>query len=206
MGPKRGFRCHACEHPERATIDVGLAEHRSVYAMAKHFGISRFSLYRHRKRHLTEAVLAKLVGSSNYAVANLEELRTNEAERLLSNAVEVRRRLYSNAESAERAGDYRAASQSYAFILRSLELIGKLLDQFKGHAKQTVNQLVISPDYIRLRAALIQALQPYPEARQGVARVLRELESIDVHATEQLPMSDPKGRGISQAIVDGFGS
>ena len=68
----------------------------------------------------------------------------------------------------------------YAVILRSLTLIGQLLDQFKGHERTTINQLVVSPDYIRLRAALIQALGPYPEARRAVAKVLSDLETVEV--------------------------
>ena len=180
-------------------IDVGLAEHRSVIAMSKRFGISIHSLYRHRYRHLTPAVLTKLASGSSYAVENLEALRTTEAERLLSNAVEVRRRLYANAESAEEVGDFKAASQSYAFILRSLELIGKLLSQFKGYQSTTINQLTISPDYLKLRAALIQALAPYPDARRAVAAVLREIEDIDPSATTQsLPLTIPRAAKVSK--------
>ena len=130
------------------------------------------------------------MSGSPYATENLETLRTVESERLLSNAVEVRRRLYASAESAEAVGDFKGASHAYAIILRSLEMVGKLLDQFKGHERTVINQLTISPDYIKLRAALINALRPYPEARVAVAAVLRDIESVDVTGdTKSLPRS-----------------
>ena len=175
----RGLRFGACRircYRKRAQIDVAIAEHRATKGMAARFGISRDSIYRHRRRHLTSAMLAKLASGSAYTVENLTELKSRESERLLSNAVEIRRRLYENAEAAERAGDHKAATSSYAVILKSLELMGKLLDQFKGHERTTVNQLIISPDYLRLRAALIGVLAPYPELtcrRHSAARSRR---------------------------------
>jgi len=173
----RGKGCKVCRHPERPQIEVALAEHRNSKGISGRFGVTCDSLYRHRKRHLTRAMLAKLASGSAYTVDNLHELKARESERLLANAVEIRRRLYENAESAERAGDHKAATLSYGVILKSLELIGRLLDQFKGHERSVVNQLIVSPDYIRLRAALIGALAPYPEARAAVARVLVDLET-----------------------------
>jgi len=154
--------------------------------MKVRFGVSVDSLYRHRKKHMTKEMIAKLASGSAYAVENLRELKTKESERLLSNAVEVRRRLYANAEGAEKTGDYKAATNAYAVIIRSLELIGKLLDQFKGHERTTVNQLLIAPDYVRRRGALLVALLPYPEARMAVAKVLRDLESVEVEATKEI--------------------
>jgi len=186
MGPQPGYACKVCLHPERPAIDVGLAEHRSIQAMKARFGVSLDSLYRHRRKHMTKEMLAKLASGSAYVVENLTELKTKESERLLANAVEVRRRLYANAEGAEKTGDYKAATASYAVIIRSLELIGKLLDQFKGRERTTVNQLLIAPDYIRLRGALLHALLPFPEARMAVAKVLRDLESVEVEATKEL--------------------
>lgn len=187
MGPKPGYNCRICKHAERATIDQGLAEHRSINGMSKRFGVSIDSLHRHRRKHLPKAVVAKLMSGTAYEVQNLEELKGRESERLLSNAVIVRSRLYALAEGAEAAGDFKAASQTYGVIIRSLELIGKLLDSFRGRERTTVNQLVISPDYLRLRGALIQALQPYPAARAAVAAVLRDLESAETSSTADLP-------------------
>ena len=179
--PIKGAPCRVCTHAERAVIDVALVEGRSKTAMAVRFGVSIHSLWRHFYNHLPPAVRAAILTTKkDYSATNLEELRVNESEGLLANAVEVRRRLYVNAEAAEQAGDFRAATQSYSKILDALNLVGKLLNQFAGHHAQQVNQLVVSPDYLRLRAALIQALAPFPEARVAVAKVLRELETVEI--------------------------
>lgn len=131
-------------------------------------------------------VQAVALAGKSYSVENLEQLREVESERLLANVVNVRARLYQNADQAEKVGDLKAANLSYAQIIRTLELVGKLLNQFSAHARVVHNSLVISPDYLRLRSALIEALQPYPEARMTVARVLREMEEI--------PEVEPNGK------------
>lgn len=173
--------CKVCTHAERAAIEVGLAEHRSIKGMSQRFGMSIFSLYRHRQHHMPPQLIAKLLSGKPYAQQNLDELRVTESEGLLQNAVIVRDRLYRNAESAESVGDFRAAVLAYGKIIDSLTLIGKLLNQFSAHAHVVNNQLIVSPDYLRLRTALIAALEPYPEARQAVARVLREIEAVEVN-------------------------
>lgn len=176
--PRERGECKTCFHHERAVIELGLAQGRSVSAMAKRFGVSVFSLYRHRRAHMPPAVIERALRGtdSGLLVENLEDLKLSEGERLLSNIVAVRGRLYRLAESAEKVGDYKAATYSYGHILRTLEAAGKMLDGFKGAQQTVINQLIVSGDYLRLRAALINALAPYPEARQAVAKVLRDME------------------------------
>jgi hypothetical protein len=201
-----GIGCKICKHAERAAIDVGLAEHRSINGMSKRFGVSIWSLHRHRQRHMPKALITRLMSGSAYEVENLDELKSRESERLLSNAVEVRSRLYNNAEAAERVGDFSAATKSYAVIIHSLELIGKLLDSFHGREKQTINQLVISPDYLRLRAALIQALASYPDARKAVAAVVRDLETAEVTSTADIPKETRVLKTSKEVAANGAGT
>lgn len=68
---------------------------------------------------------------------------------------------------------------AYGQINASLTLLGRLLDQFTSHNKIINNSLIISPDYLKLRAGLIQALEPFPQARIEVAKVLRSLETVE---------------------------
>jgi hypothetical protein len=180
----KGKGCRVCNHGELATINIALVEGRSKTAMAVRFGISIHSLWRHYYNHIPPAARAQMLATrQDYSAVNIELLTRNENEGALANAVEVRRRLYKIAEGAEAAGDFKAATGAYGKILDALNLVGKLLNQFAGHHAQQVNQLVVSPDYLRLRAALINALQPYPEARAAVAKVLRDLEAVEVEAT-----------------------
>ena len=54
-----------------------------------------------------------------------------------------------------------------------LQLVARLLGQLPGRAEQpgpTVNVLVASPEWLTTRAAILAALEPYPEAREAVAQ------------------------------------
>jgi len=61
-----------------------------------------------------------------------------------------------------------------------LQLVARLLGQLPGPAEQTagrgttVNVLVASPEWLTTRAAILAALEPYPEAREAVARAVRK--------------------------------
>ena len=57
-----------------------------------------------------------------------------------------------------------------------LQLVARLLGQLPGPAEQngtTVNVLIASPEWLTTRAAILAALEPYPEAREAVARAVR---------------------------------
>lgn len=58
------------------------------------------------------------------------------------------------------------------------ELLAKLLGQLKDGP--TVNVL-ISPDWQRLRSVILEALMPYPDARIALAETLAEVESNAIH-------------------------
>jgi hypothetical protein len=45
--------------------------------------------------------------------------------------------------------------------------------------------VLVQPEYLELRSALVRALQPYPDARAAVAAVLHQIEG---KAAERPPM------------------
>jgi len=76
----------------------------------------------------------------------------------------------------------RVSSQLHA----NLELTGKLLGDLGIGSTTNVNVLVL-PAYVEMRVAVVQALAPFPEARQAVAAALHQLESkaaADITSTE----------------------
>jgi hypothetical protein len=46
-------RCGVCAHPRRAEVDEVLRERHNVSKIARELGVTRFSVQRHRDRHLT---------------------------------------------------------------------------------------------------------------------------------------------------------
>src|SRR6185312_16698955 len=101
-----------------------------------------------------------LLSAQRPTAIDLEALRVSESEGLLHQLVAQRARLQQHAELAGQLGDVRGAISAEGAITGNLALVGKLLGQLSvtHHVKHT--SLLISPDYLRLRQALVTALRP----------------------------------------------
>ena len=134
-------------------------------SVAPQYGISDTALRRHRKDHVP-IMLVQAHQAAEIARADdlLDRVRMLEAkaEMLLA--------------SAEQAGDIRTALLAIREARGCLELLAKLLGELDERPQ--VN-LLISPEWATVRAVLLAALGPYPEARAAVARQLAGLEAGD---------------------------
>ena len=150
--------CHVCQHSERGAIDLALARGVGCPSLAKKHGISRSSVWRHLRRHLPSDVMARLKGEALTGLTgkvDLESLRRDEGQALLSNLIAVRAKLQNLSDAADAAGDFKAAGAIQSRILETLRTVGELLNSFSESHAQTINSLTISPDYLRLRVSLI---------------------------------------------------
>jgi hypothetical protein len=178
---KHGPQCHVCKHRERAAIDLALARGVSPGALARRYGVGSDSLYRHSRNHLPAQLRAKLIAGPDLDI-DLERLRETESQSLLMNLVALRRRLFHSFDVAEENGDSHMVSRIAAQLHRNMELVGRLLgDLSVGH---TTTNILIQPQYVELRVALVNALAGFPEARQAVATVLHRLENKSAAAIE----------------------
>ena len=75
-------------------------------------------------------------------------------------------------DKAERAGDFRAALTGIRELVRIVELMARVSGELQE--AQTVNVLIM-PEWAAIRAAMMQALAPYPAARVSVAQALQEV-------------------------------
>jgi len=178
-----GASCKICQHPERAKIELGLANRVPANALARKFDASRDSIARHRKNHMPPQLVAALLATGKPTVIDLEQLRKSESEGLVQHLVAQRGYLYGLAKQAEDMGDLRAAIQAHGRINDTLALTGKLLGELVTHQSVSIQQLIVQPEYLQLRQALIQALRPFPDARHAVAEVLRQVEGERPHFT-----------------------
>lgn len=169
------LQCTVCRHRERAAIDLALARKVSVDAIAKRYKLGRDALYRHAKNHLPAQLRAKLLAGPSIEGLDLDRLKETESQSLLANLVALRHRLFATLDTAEAAGDGNMLSRVAGQLHHNLELTGKLLGDL-GVGSTTINNVLLVPAYVEMRVALVRALQPYPEARQAVAQVLRRLE------------------------------
>lgn len=52
-------------------------------------------------------------------------------------------------------------------------------DASPAHPSSLASQFFASPDWRRLRASIMSALEPYPDARQSLARALQESNALE---------------------------
>jgi transposase-like protein len=151
-------RCTICYHPERDAIEQALLMGESFRAVAVHFGTSATALFRHRQGHLAVALVkAQEATEMVHGDTLLEQVRALQTKTLTILA------------RAEAAGQLTVALQAVREARGCLELLAKLLGEL--NQGPTVNVLV-TPEWQRLRAALITALAPFPEARAAVLQAL----------------------------------
>ena len=110
------------------------------------------------------------------AGVDLDKLKESESQSLLANLVALRHRLFAALDAAEEYGDGGMLTRVSSQLHANLELTGKLLGDLGVGSTTNVNVLIM-PQYVELRVALVQALSAFPEAKLAVAQVLHQLES-----------------------------
>lgn len=154
--------CTICEHPEREAIDRALVGEASNLSVSALFGVSESAIRRHKANHLP----AKLV-----MARQAEEVA--EADGLLSQVQDLQGRALGILDAAEGTGDLRTALGAIREARGNLELLAKLLGELDD--RPVVNVLV-SAEWLELRAVVVDALEAHPEARGAVLRALEEVE------------------------------
>jgi len=153
--------CKVCRHPARQDIDAALAEGVALREIQAHHGVSIDSLRRHAENHLPRTLVqAQAVAEAVAGDTLLDKITTLEGE-----ARQLKDR-------AERAGDVRTALVAVRELCRIVELQARLVGELKD---QQVN-ILVHPRWIAVRAELVAALRPYPEAQQAVSSALLRLD------------------------------
>lgn len=156
--------CLICSHPQREAIEQALMEGKSysgIVAFCSDSPFSKFSLSRHKLRHLPSA-LAKAQEAAEIArgddlLAQLRDLQARTSG-ILNQATD----------------DHRLALSAIREARSNIELLGKLLGEIRE--SPTVN-ILISPDWSRIRGVLYQALSLYPAVRVPLAKALKEIDN-----------------------------
>lgn len=145
--------CTVCSHPEREAIDRALLSGEANRRIAAHHAVSEQAVRRHKADHLP-AALAK--------AHEAEEV--SRADDLLGQVRDLQARALSILEKAEAAGELRTALGAIREARGNLELLAKLL----GELDERPVNVLISPEWVELRAVIVTALQPHPDAREAV--------------------------------------
>jgi len=173
----KGRECGACAHPDRASIELGLANRVPLRVLSKRYGLSIDSIHRHRHKHMTPELTAQLMTRGRLTEIDLEHFRTTESEGILHHLVALRARLYQSLDQADDEGKGSDVAKISSTLLKNLELTAKLLGDLNAGSTNLTQNILILPEYHGLRTAIMQALKPYPEARAAVANALQTYET-----------------------------
>ena len=155
--------CSVCTNPHRADVDKALVGGASNRAVARQYGLSKDAVARHRAQHVSEK-LAKAEAAAEVA----------EATDLLREVRALRSKAYGLLLKAEAAGDIRTALAGVREARGCLELLAELEGELDR--KPTIN-ILVAPEWLTVRSAMLDALAPFPEARVAVAGRLIALEA-----------------------------
>jgi hypothetical protein len=172
---KRVFKSSITEHVDRARIERDLALGRPLRVIAKKYKVSITAAFRHKKK-LPPQLKAALAAHALKPGEDLEKLRIDESEGLLGHLAAQLARLLISQDACLEAEQFGLVAQLAGQVHRNIELVGKYLGEFASHSTQTTISILVTPEYLDLRAALLRALQPYQEARAAVAAALHQVE------------------------------
>jgi hypothetical protein len=174
---KPGAKCTVCAHERRHQIDIGLVHQVAARVLAERFNLSKDAIHRHAANHLTPPMRAAILAARKPSEIDLEALRADEAEGLLAGLVGQRARLLVKADMAMEWGDVKGSVAAENAIASNYTLVAKLLGQLVQVHDVRHTNLLISPDYLKLRSTLVDTLRAFPEAARAVGAALHRLEA-----------------------------
>src|SRR5215467_14477862 len=173
--PKRtvGLRCTICNHPARPQIDLAIATGLSKRAIAERFSVSPDAVWRHGQSHLTPELRAAVATKLLQRDGDMRRVLLEEGTGVVEALKAIRGPLFGLFLVAIDAGDSKAAAALAARLHESLALAAKLTGELAPQAGVTVTNILLSPDFQRLRAELMRVLARHPEVQAEVAAVFR---------------------------------
>ena len=155
-----GRTCTVCAHKDLDEINRLLLCSDSYRDIARQFGLSKDALARHKESHIP-ATLVK--------AEDIKEIA--KAGNLLDDIQGLREKSTKILERAEQAGDLKTALLGIREARSCLELLAKVEGQLRDGPQITI---INNPEWVELRTLVINALEPYPEAREAVVLAIRK--------------------------------
>ena len=150
--------CTICEHPEVEAIDRALVAGTALSSVSAKYRVSEDAMGRHKANHLP----AKLVMAEKAA-------EVAQADDLLEQVRDLQARTLAILEAAEETKQHRTALAAIREARSNLELLAKLLGELDERPQVNI---LISAEWLELRAVIVGALEPYSEARGAVLRAI----------------------------------
>ena len=155
--------CTVCAHPDHERIDASLVSGEPNRRIAAQHGLTEQALRRHRADHVPAAM----------ALA-AEAAEMAHADDLLGQVRRLQARVLTILDRTESTGDLRTALGAIREARGNVELLAKLL----GHLNDAPQvNVMVSPEWLSVRAVILAALATFPEARAAVAERLLAIEA-----------------------------
>lgn len=150
-------------HKDRGAIEAALLEGQSLRNIAEQYSVSVTALHRHKNEGI-HPTLSKAQEAQEAA----------RADDLLAQVRHLQVKALNILEKAEKANDLKAATGAIREARACLELLAKLQGELD---ERPVVNLTLNPVWLEVRSVLLVALEPFPEAREAVAKALQGVNS-----------------------------
>jgi hypothetical protein len=165
------------QHPERERIEHDLLKGVPVRVVCRKYGTHKDGCYRFLKDQPVD-VKARRFADALHPGIDLEQLRNDESEGLLVGLHTQRMRLLMMQDAALELADAEMVARLSQQIHQNLALVGKYLGEFVNRSQVQVLNLTMTPEYMRLREALLLSMVKHPDARADVLKALKEIELL----------------------------
>jgi hypothetical protein len=153
--------CTICSHESRDAIEDAFIAGTPKRRIASHYGVSERAVRYHTREHLPALL----------ALARDAE-QASRADTLLDRIEALQSRALAILEATEETGEHRTALAAIREARGNLELIGEVTKEL--NRAPTLN-LSLHPEYIEARTLIVEALEPYPQAKDAVVRALESV-------------------------------
>ena len=150
--------CTVCAHDEAHAINVALVAREPYRDIARRYGVGKDALKRHSGEHIPE-----LLVKAKQAVDSAD------ADDLIRQVKSLQGKTLSLLLEAEKAGDLRTALAGIREARGNVELLAKLRQIIDDRPQLN---LYLSPEWLEIRAVIVEALEPHPRARESVLAAL----------------------------------
>jgi hypothetical protein len=176
----RSASCKVCTHPDRVRIELLRVGGASLDALSAEFKVSRDSIHRHAKNHITTKRKAELM-CGPVEVDGLVNAAAKESKSLLDYLRVTRSVLFSQFLACAEASDRNGVAAVAGRLLESLRELGRISGEIRqvsgiSFTTNTLN-IVASPEFATLSTGLLDLSRRFPEARADIISLLRRLDA-----------------------------
>lgn len=174
--------CRTCNHPDRARIELEIAtvtafRNGSLAQVAEKFGLKKDTVYRHRREHMTQEQLARLVrGVPDGVEIDIDKLTREGGQNAVMGMARLAAELEEVAKRCDQEGAWREAIAARNAQTKILIEQAKMASAYPGAKRETVNNNLIfasEQHAFQMIDNILRRAESIPEARRMLAHYIR---------------------------------